>query len=160
MKKTVILMLAFVAMATVSCSSDDGGGEKTQSSIEMLIENGDWNFQSAEVLEIHVNSDPPRSMGEITTILNSEMPGMVFKFFEDGAGSFTVPTGESEAFPYTVEYLDGKIRTISVAGTELNNVVVSEGSLKFTWHIDWQVNEENNNSGDWVSVSARMSFEH
>lgn len=158
MKKAIFLMAVLATM--VSCSSDDGGEGKSQTSLEMLIENGNWNFQSAEVLEIYVNSEPPRSKEEIENIIMDDMPGTVFKFFEDGAGSLTLPTGESQAFPYTIQYSGNNIQTILIGEDELNNVEVSENSLKFTWHIDWQVNPEDTGSQDWVSVAARLEFKH
>ncbi len=143
----------------VSCSKDDGGGGSSETELQLLIDHGDWNFQSAEVLEIGVNSEPPRSKQEIQDILMDEKPGTIFKFHDDGAGSRVLPSGESVPFPYTVEYSNGKIKTISIGGTDFDNVAVTANSLQFTRYLEWQV-YEGGGSENWVAVDARLTFKH
>lgn len=162
-----VLFMAFAGLC-LGCSNDDEIKTENENTPildpedEWLVEGSPWRFEDMEVLEIIDNSSPPNTKEKIEDMAKVNLfIGTKFSFDNNGTGSFTSNSEDGFNFYYdfpletTLDY-----ETISFEDNtdNLENVVVTENKLEFTWKAEVLVEGNGQDPEDYAYIYGRFTY--
>ena len=95
MKKLNLLLIVFIGLFILSCSSDENNIELSKE--EILVKNSPWTFEHYEIIGLLTLPIEDFTMEGLESEVNQKISGNIFTFNLDGTGSRFFP-GEETSF--------------------------------------------------------------
>jgi len=101
MKKLNLLLIIFIVLSILACSSDDNNDTQF-SKEELLIQNSPWTFNHYEMINIVDAGNSDFTQTDIETDINQVVSGNVLTFNSNGTGSSFTPGEGTDTWQWEI----------------------------------------------------------